>query len=191
MKVINYKKKVLKIIQKNYISFILGMLVILIPLIIFSVSKITIPFFVNTFKNKNTKTSPKKTSSSVMSYTVKQGEDLWSISEKFYGSGDYALQIASYNKLVEPYTLIPDQKLFIPTVQPTITIKTGEILEEAASTQRQEGTIEVYTVKEGEYLFQIAQKFYGDGNFMNKIIVANNLPYPFNLEVGQKLLIPR
>lgn len=190
MKKINYRKSLLKVIKANYLSFLLGMLVILIPVIIFSLKKITIQPFMTIFSKKTINAPQKKSTPTTVYHNVTEGEDLWSISEKYYGSGDYAFQIATINNLQEPYTLVPNQKILIPTIQPT-TIKKGEILQESASTQRTDNSVLEYTVKEGEYLFQIAQNIYGDGNYMNKIIVANNIPYPYNIEVGQKLLIPR
>ena len=60
------------------------------------------------------------------------------------------------------------------------------ITEQAAQTKR----ITEYTVLPGDYLWQIAEKIYGDGNQMNKLIDANNIPYPYNVEEGQKLIVP-
>jgi len=172
----------------------LGILVILIPVIFFSINN-TIPYFFNRFSMKNNNKFQNKSNNITQPekiHFVKEGEDLWAISEQYYGSGYYAFQIAKYNALKEPYTLVPNQKILIPTIQPTtIEAVKGDILQEAASTQRSEDLLITYTVKEGDSLFQIAQNVYGDGNYMNKIIIANNLSYPYNIEIGQQLLIPR
>lgn len=190
MKEINYQKTLSKTIKDNYLSFLLGMIVIIIPVIIFGLTKITIPPLQDMLGKKNDYTFQTKKTSPVPYHLVKEGDDLWSISQKYYGSGYYAFQIAAYNNLKEPFILEPNQKILIPTIRPTTT-ENGDILPEAASTQRNNDAVLVYTVKTGDYLFQIAQAIYGDGNYMNKIIVANNIPYPYNIEVGQKLLIPR
>jgi len=118
-------------------------------------------------------------------YTVKLNDDLWTIAEKMYGSGYNALDIAQANKLSEPYTLIENQILIIPSIAPKKSTQ-GEITKQAAQTQR----ITEYMVLPGEYLWQIAEKIYGDGNQMGKLIDANNIPYPYNVEEGQKLLVP-
>jgi len=190
MKEINYQKRLFKTLKINYVSFLLGMFTILIPVIIFSLKNITILPLSNLFKTKSAYPSQSEPTIIKTSHIVKEGEDLWSISEKYLGSGYYAFQIASFNNLKEPFTLVPNQKIFIPTIHPTI-VKSGEILPDAASTQRSNDTTLIYTVKEGEYLFQIAENIYGNGDYMNKIIVANDIPYPYNIEIGQKLLIPR
>jgi len=189
MKEINYQKTLSKTIKDNYLSFLLGMIVIIIPVVIFGLKNITIHSLKDIFGKKNGYTFQTKKTPPAPYYLVKEGDDLWSISQKYYGSGYYAFQIATYNNLKEPFILEPNQKILIPTIHPTTT-ENGDILPEAASTKKNNNTL-IYTVKEGDYLFAIAQNIYGDGNFMNKIIITNNIPYPYNVEVGQKLIIPR
>lgn len=121
-------------------------------------------------------------------YIVSEGEDLWQIAEKNYGSGFNAYDIAQANGLKEPYILNPGQELVIPSVAKRFPTQ-GDIVPVATS---QSGIIgNTYIVQEGDFLFQIAEKVYGDGNLVNKIIEANKIPEPYTIEIGQKLLIPR
>lgn len=122
---------------------------------------------------------------SIKTYTVKANDDLWGIAEKMYGSGYNAPDIATANHLSEPYTLSENQILIIPSISPKLPTQ-GDITDKAAQTKR----ITEYVVLPGEYLWQIAEKIYGDGNQMSKLIDANRIPYPFNVEEGQKLLVP-
>lgn len=48
-----------------------------------------------------------------------------------------------------------------------------------------------YTVKEGDTLFLIAEKYYDDGFKYNKLVEANKLADENNIEVGQTLDIPK
>lgn len=48
-----------------------------------------------------------------------------------------------------------------------------------------------YTVKEGDTLFTIAEKYYNDGYKYTEIAQANNLSNPDNIETGQQLQIPK
>ncbi|MGQ9837911.1 MAG: LysM peptidoglycan-binding domain-containing protein [Cyanobacteriota bacterium] len=57
-----------------------------------------------------------------------------------------------------------------------------------ASTQPTE---ESYTVKAGDTLSAIAQRFYGDANAYMRIAQANNISNPNLIQVGQRLRIPR
>lgn len=46
-----------------------------------------------------------------------------------------------------------------------------------------------YVVKKGDYLYKIAQFFYGDGNKYKQLEADNNLEQPYTLKVGKILLI--
>ena len=130
-------------------------------------------------------TSPKNV---IKQYVVLAGEDLWQIAEKNYGSGFNAYDIAQANNLKEPYILQAGQTLLIPSVAKRFPTQ-GSITPVSAS---QSGiTGKTYVVKEGDFLFQIAQEAYGDGNLVQKIIDANNISEPYTIEIGQKLIIPR
>lgn len=47
-----------------------------------------------------------------------------------------------------------------------------------------------YAVQQGETLFEIAQREYGDGDLYSVIALQNHLANPDMIEVGQQLLIP-
>ena len=57
-------------------------------------------------------------------------------------------------------------------------------------TETQASTIEfIYTVKQGDFPWKIAAFFYGDGMSYKKIESDNNLVQPYQLKVGQELVI--
>ena len=60
--------------------------------------------------------------------------------------------------------------------------------EEPEETQKTKGRIHV--VEAGETLGSISQKYYGDGNGVEKIMNANGLDNPNHIVCGQELLIP-
>ncbi len=176
---IDYRNAVLLSLREKFPSFLLGFFIVAF-LSFFILKKIGV-------KVDTAKVSENKNISfdSVRTYTVRNGDDLWGIAEKMYGSGFNSLDIAKANRLPEPYTLIENQILIIPSIAPKKPTQ-GDITEKAAQTTR----ITEYIVLPGEYLWQIAEKVYGDGNQMNKLIDGNNIPYPYNVEEGQKLLVP-
>ena len=181
---INYKAYTLLLIRQKLTFFIFGVLLTtVVGLIIFN------KFIIRNLSAKNNKeilTSEEK----IRKYIVQEGEDLWQIAEKNYGSGFNAFDIALSNNLKEPYILQKGQILIIPSVTKRSPTK-GDITEPAPSTNKVTLKDSSYIVQEGDYLFQIAEKAYGDGDMMQRIIDANNIPPPYNIEVGQKLLIPR
>lgn len=176
---IDYRNAVALSLKEKFPSFVLGLCITLF-IVFFTLQKIGI-------QTETAKVPENKNGifDSIKTYTVKNGDDLWVIAEKMYGSGFNALDIAHANKLSEPYTLIENQVLIIPSIEPKKPTQ-GEITEKAAQTTH----VTEYVVLPGEYLWQIAEKVYGDGNQMSKLIDGNNIPYPYNVEEGQKLLVP-
>jgi len=177
----DYQKAIVVLIKGKYPSLIFGFIVCFCAAF-FITQTVQIG---RASKHKETQKKDTLSISEVKTYTVQQGDDLWGIAEKFYGSGFNAYDIAKLNKLDEPYSLNENQILLLPSAKAKKPTQ-GEITESAPSTQH----ITEYVVKPGEYLWQIAEKIYGDGNQMSKLIDANRLPYPYNVEEGQKLIVP-
>lgn len=180
---INYKAYSLLLIRQKLPYFITGLI------IIFSITAFTFRQIIirNIFQTKREKVNTKKIQI-VKEYIVQEGEDLWQIAEKNYGSGYNAYDIAQANNLSEPYILNQGQKLVIPNVPKRFPTQ-GNITPVSASQSGITGN--TYVVKEGDFLFQIAEQAYGDGNLVQKIIDANNIAEPYTIEIGQQLKIPR
>jgi nucleoid-associated protein YgaU len=74
--------------------------------------------------------------------------------------------------------------------------ETGNVTPMAEQTMDENGDVKKenlpgkYTVKEGDTLFLIAQKYYGEGSKYSEIVKDNNLSNE-NIEVGQELNIPK
>ena len=170
---INYLVYTALLIRQKLPYFLAGFFIAISLILIIFRKTIISPLFQRRTVTIQKKISEKK-------YVVREGEDLWQIAEKNYGSGFNAYDIAQVNALNEPYILLPGQELIIPSVAKRFPTQ-GDIVP----------IDNIYTVQEGDYLFQIAEKTYGDGNLVYKIIEANKIHEPYTIEVGQKLLIPR
>jgi putative chitinase len=169
-------------LQENYVSMGLGLIVVLVVgAIIFNA--VTGRSKVGEVSESGESVKKQEATASAIStglptkYTVAKGEDLWSISEKFYGSGFNWVDIVEKNKIKNPDKVEAGTQLTIPAVTPKPTISKGQA--------------QVYTVRKGETLFDISVKVYGDGFKWTRIARANNLRNPNLIEAGQKLTIPR
>lgn len=200
-KTINYQQLFFATLKKKYFSMFLGIFAsIIISSFVyksffkkisfnlsFSLPKINLYPFSSNIDKKSNKAKTTKTTNKVI-YIVQQGDDLWHIGEKFYKSGFNAYDIALANKIDSGKPIEVGQKLIIPSVKPrqqTI----GEI--SSIQTSQVIFTEEKYVVQPGDSLSLIAQKAYGDLYLWPKILRANNLTNPDQIEVGMILNIPR
>ncbi len=191
---IDYQKLLVITVKEKYLSLLLGLTA---SFIISSLAynmflkniKLNLAFKMPTFKfgtklvkNKIEVKKPLNT------YVTQEGDDLWHIAEKFYGSGFNAYDISLANNLSDSSNLEVGIKLVIPQVtprQPTA----GEI---SAITSTQVTYVEnKYIVQPGDSLSIISQKVYGDIFAWPKIMEANGLLTPDTIEAGMVLIIPR
>lgn len=153
-------------------------------------------------------------------YTVKEGDTLFLVAQKYYDDGYKYSEIASANKLNDPNRLEVGQELEIPKLEqnvmaatnsasPSASIETEQMASgEFRSTPEQSLapgtggatnqtiwgeriTSDTYTVQSGDWLSKIAGRAYGDIMAFSKIAQANNISNPDLIEVGTVLKIPR
>ncbi|MES7774881.1 LysM peptidoglycan-binding domain-containing protein [Cutibacterium acnes] len=102
-------------------------------------------------------------------YTVRANDYLWKIAEHYYGDGAQFRRIAEASGIDPHSELKAGQKLILPVPK---------------------NTAAVHSVKAGEYLWKIAEHYYGDGAQFHKIAEASGIDAHSDLAVGQKLIIP-
>ena len=105
------------------------------------------------------------------SYTVTEGDSVSSIANAF---GIDMQAIIQANGLADPYMLQPGQTIVVPGVS-------------RAPSSPAVAPHTTYTVQQGDSLSQIADSF---GVSLDKIVGANSLNDPANLQPGQQLIIP-
>lgn len=112
-------------------------------------------------------------------YTVKEGDTLFLIAEKYYKDGYQYTEIAKANNLADPDNVSAGQVLELPKLQIAQANWESKITENS------------YTVVEGDWLSTIAGRAYGDIYAFEKIAKANNIQNPDLIEPGMVLTIPR
>lgn len=180
-------QSLVKILRNNFSTFLLGLTVLLVVVLVVSLfviknkkeAKSTRSLTAGLAELFTGKKGPTPTpQQNVKTYQVKEGDSLWTIAESTYGSGYNAFDIAKVNNLQNPDIIEPGQNLVLPKVAP------NEPTSQAIQRPRE------YTVQQGDFLWQIAQRFYGDGYAWVKIAHANNLQNPSLIYYGNKLLLP-
>ncbi len=201
---------------ESYTSLVLGIVVVIIA------SILLISFLRG--KSAEVKDATQQTSSARTSitpqqetesstYTVKAGDDLWSIAEREFNDGFRWTEIAMANNIdnasfIEAGTNITiPQKENVrstnPAASPTVTEQNEKvatqsstptptpILAQQSQPTQEKITANAYTVRAGDDLWDIAVRAYGDGYQWVRIARANNLVNPDIIHVGNQLALPR
>ncbi|MBI2086188.1 LysM peptidoglycan-binding domain-containing protein [Candidatus Daviesbacteria bacterium] len=130
-------------------------------------------------------------------YTVKDGDTLFIIAEKYYQDGEKFSEIAKANNLNDVNAIVVGQVLKIPKLETQAVVAEASTSPELGTGggnttiwgTRIEGN--TYTVVEGDWLSKIAGRAYGDIMAFDKIAKANNISNPDHIEPGLVLTIPR
>jgi LysM repeat protein len=115
-------------------------------------------------------------------HLVVPGDNLWNIAAGQYGSGLYYPDIARRNHLPDPNVIQPGQRLTLPPVDPNPPSPPPAPPPPAAAAQP-------YAVRNGDSLWSIAQRAYGDGSRWRDIAAANGL-HGTVIHQGERLWIP-
>lgn len=139
-------------------------------------------------------------------YTVKEGDTLFIIADKYYQDGYKYTEIVKANNLTNADSIEKDQVLEIPKLEsqasepsPENVVPAGEKgAEMSTGTGGGDTTIwgpkitgDSYTVVAGDWLSTIAARAYGDIYSFDKIAKANNIANPDVIEPGTVLKLPR
>lgn len=189
---INYKELLLNALNYNKLNFLLGIITVIIIILVgynfFLKNKTPILKIATKKQVQKLDSSPAANKKKLeRKYKVKEGDTLWKIAEQFYGSGYNAVDIALANNINNPDLIYIDQQLIIPSVKPKLS--TGNQIA-ATKTEKTNPVTKQYTVKPGDYLWKIAQEFYGDGFLWVKIAQMNKITNPNIIEPGQIILLP-
>lgn len=193
-------------LQESTISMVVGVIIILL------IGFVTIRYIAR--NNAGEILPPIETQSTESSlpviHNVQNDETLWSISEKYYGTGYNWVDIKEANKIINADEISEGQELTIPNVTPrvladanTSVTPTPQPTEPKESSIQQTETpkpeetktgeepesesTDTYTVKSGDSLWKIAQTNLGDGNKWTEIAKNNDLKNPSIIRVGQEL----
>jgi len=127
-------------------------------------------------------------------YVIKKGDSLWTISIKFYNTGYNWTEIARVNNLVNPDLIFSGNSLIIPNLQPSKRTVLGNGRQKSGfivnRQNRLGGIIDLYTVVEGDSLWNIAIKYYGNGYKWREIARVNKLTNPGLIYPGNIFRIP-
>lgn len=130
-------------------------------------------------------------------YTVKEGDTLFLIAQKYYQDGYKYPELAKLNNLADVNALEVGQVLNVEQITPEKIeeVKLADSIQMNAPTEDTEWGAKIsgdkYTVVPGDWLSKIAGRAYGDTMAYEKIAKANNITDPNLIEPGTVITIPR
>ncbi|MEV0034068.1 LysM peptidoglycan-binding domain-containing protein [Nocardia sp. NPDC050793] len=103
-------------------------------------------------------------------HTVRSGEVLFDLAQRFYGNPELWPLIAQANGIIEPRRLQIGTVLVIP--------------------ERPGGSRRTHTMRDGDTLFALARRFYGNAELWPVIAQANDIDDPNTIPTGKVIVIP-
>jgi nucleoid-associated protein YgaU len=143
--------------------------------------------------------SSQSTGELVAKHTVVAGDSLWSISEKYYGTGYEWKKLVEANKITSPSVIEKGTVVDVPRLQmisATSTEKPTTVVAQASTSTQSQPAVQpttgssaqiAYTVAKGDSLWSIAQTKCGDGYAWSKIASENKLVSPGIIHIGNQL----
>ncbi len=191
--------------NQSYLNLILGtLIVIVLGLLIFNYFNKPKSELGPSLQNANEEQASEDVKKEALpgKYTVKEGDTLFLIAQKYYNDGYQYQKIIEENKLPDENLISVGQVLDIPKIEikssveasPSSSIVPGEIGQGGAINQTIWGeriSGDTYTVQVDDWLSKIAGRAYGDPMAYQKIADANNISNADLIEVGMTLKIPR
>lgn len=190
--------------NQSRLSLILGALIVLVVGVLifnyFNKPKSELGPSQTTDQTQDTDVTPDKLPGK---YTVKDGDTLYLIAEKYYGDGFKYEEISKANQLTDVNSIEVGKVLEIPKINEVQTSPAPSLSPESSVTPQSAGgepvdtewgpaiTGNTYTVVEDDWLSKIAGRTYGDIMAFDRIAKANNIPNPDLIEPGMVLNIPR
>lgn len=166
--------------SKSYKSLAYGVLTVVVLFVILFIGLKTVSKKgVITEEASNTQSS-----SSVQVYEVQDGDSLWTIAEKLYKNGYKWSDLAQTNKIINPNIIEKGMKLIVPAAA-------AEKVASGSQSDPEKITGNSYTVQEGDNLWEISVRAYGDGYKWTEIAKANNLATPDLIYPDDKFKLPR
>ena len=122
-------------------------------------------------------------------YIVREGDTLGYIAQMFFGNAAYYEKLAEYNCLEDANKLSIGQVIKIPN--DLLDLYNCEFTKDESVKVVYEDDL-LYTVNEGDTLYNIVNMWYGieSREFVDKLATYNNLSDPNIISVGQVLLMP-
>lgn len=173
--------QLLQRVNERFPNFLLGLTVFILAILVGSlffqnkeISDLKIPQSITKLFVKKVEVSEQTTPKT---YTVKEGDTLWSIAEEAYGSGYNAYDLAKLNKIADANTLNTGSVISLPALEPKDPTR-GEIAGGGFTTAQETPQVvttkpSAYKIMSGDSLWMISMRLYGNPYRWTELWKAN------------------
>ena len=130
-------------------------------------------------------------SNDILYYTFGPKDNLWNLADKFYGDGRYWKCLADYNGITNPKKIRDGKVIQIPPFSYLNMDALNYTFEGDSNTNNQSSpSIRSHTFVEGDTLWALASKYYGNGNYWEPLATYNNISNPRKISNGTVVYLP-
>lgn len=122
---------------------------------------------------------------SAQSYTIQPGDNLMSISQRFYGRSDYYDEIAFLNGIENPSLIRAGDVIYLPDNSREL-----EFCGQDENWVDVNTNIIYYTFGPKDTLWNLAFNYYGDGRYWKCLAAYNGITNPKKIRDGKVIMIP-
>ncbi len=125
-------------------------------------------------------------------YTFKAGDTLWGLALRIYGNSDMWKALAAYNGITNARNVQNGQKIYLPYDLDN-DLEYVEVPVKSKRKQEQEKYLEskrVHVFKDGDTLWNLATKYYGNGKYWKNIAAYNGIDNPKKVANGTFIYLP-
>ena len=120
-------------------------------------------------------------------HVFRDGDTLWSLATKYYGNGLYWKNIAAYNGIANPKKVANGTFIFLPSKDIIVGYTYEEPVQEVEVVEAQE---RVHYFKNGDTLWNLATKYYGNGKYWKNLAAYNGIDNPKKVANGTAIYLP-
>ena len=125
----------------------------------------------------------------ILYYTFGPKDTLWALANRFYGDGRYWKPLAVYNGITNPKKIRDGKVIMVPPFA-YLNMDALNWTFEGEDNNNYQVVERSHTFLDGDTLWALASKYYGNGNYWEPLAIYNNISNPRKISNGTVVYLP-
>ena len=125
----------------------------------------------------------------ILYYTFGPKDTLWALANRFYGDGRYWKPLAVYNGITNPKKIRDGKVIMVPPFA-YLNMDALNWTFEGEDNNNYQVVERSHTFLDGDTLWALASKYYGNGNYWEALAIYNNITNPRKIKDGTIVYLP-